>query len=72
MIVKKYAKINIGIALFITDVLIVIIGAVISGWEIGIASALGFLVKVFGIDGVIYLIRKTKLAKAKKTESEAV
>lgn len=70
MIVKKYAKINIGIALLITDVLIVIVGAILSGREIGIASATGFLIKVFGIDGVIYLIRKIKLLHNDKSKTE--
>lgn len=64
LIVKKYVTVNIGTALLITDLLIVVAGAILCGWEIGIASTIGFLVKVFGINLVISLIRKYMLKKA--------
>lgn len=60
LIVRKYSRINIGIALLITDIIIVIVGGLLSGKEIFFASAIGFLIKVFGIDGVIALVRKIK------------
>lgn len=56
LIVKKYFKINIGRALLITDVLIVIIGGFLSGYIIAISSFLGLLIKTYGIDYVIYVI----------------
>lgn len=61
LILKKYVDVNIGRALFITDVLIVIVGGIISGIWIAIASVIGFLVKVLGIDLVIFVIRKLVL-----------
>ena len=64
LILKKYVRVNIGTALLITDMLIVIVGGILSGWTVGIASAIGFLVKVFGINLVISIIRKVMLKKA--------
>lgn len=61
LILKKYVDVNIGRALFITDILIVIVGGIVSGVWIAIASVIGFLVKVLGIDAVIYVIRKLVL-----------
>jgi uncharacterized membrane-anchored protein YitT (DUF2179 family) len=58
LIVRKYSKINIGKALLITDVLIVIVGGILSGLNIMLSSFLGLLFKTFGIDFVIYLIVK--------------
>ena len=59
LIVKKYVKINIGLALMITDVLIVIIGGILAAsLNVFLCSLLGFLVKVLGIDAVIFLIKK--------------
>lgn len=57
LIVKKYSKINIGQALLITDVLIVIVGGLLSGIVLLISSFVGLLIKTLGIDFVIYLIR---------------
>ena len=71
-IVKKYADVNIGLALLITDVIIVIIGGILSGWYTALVSALGFSVKVFGIDAVIFMIRKLVLKRAKKESKNAV
>lgn len=58
LILKKFSNLEIGRALLVTDVIIVIVGGALSGWTIAIASALGFLIKVFGIDGVILCIKK--------------
>jgi uncharacterized membrane-anchored protein YitT (DUF2179 family) len=58
LIVKKYTRItDIGKALLVTDVLIVIVGGIVSGFHIGIGSFLGLLIKTLGIDGVIFLVR---------------
>ncbi len=58
LIVKKFFHIHIGKALLITDILIVLVGGVLSGIEILISSFLGLIIKTFGIDAVISLIKK--------------
>lgn len=63
LILRKYVRIDIGKALFITDVTIVIVGGVLSGLMGALSSTLGFLVKVFGIDAVIRIIRKINLKR---------
>ena len=60
LIVQKFSSISIGKALLITDVLIVIAGGLLSGMVIFIVSALGLLVKTFGIDFVIACIQKAQ------------
>lgn len=61
LIVKKYSKLNIGKAVFVTDILIVVLGGFLSGITLLISSFLGFLVKVCGINFVIDKILKRKL-----------
>ena len=68
LIVKKFSGIKIGMALLITDVLIVLVGGLLSGITILISSFLGLLVKTFGIDFVIRIIKKVK---AKKEDGKA-
>lgn len=58
LIVKKFSGIQIGKALLITDVLIVLVGGFLSGITVLISSTIGLLIKTLGIDLVIYLIRK--------------
>lgn len=58
LIVKKFSGMQIGKALLITDVLIVLAGGFLSGIPILLSSSLGFLVKTLGIDLVIRFIRK--------------
>ena len=58
LIVKKYTKLEIGKALLVTDVLIVVVGGILSGWNIALSSFLGLLIKTLGIDFVIFLIVK--------------
>lgn len=53
LIVNKYTKMNIGRALLCTDILIVVIGGIISGLSIAAASVIGLLIKTFGIDLII-------------------
>lgn len=60
LIVKKYFNIHIGKALLITDILIVIVGGILSGYVIALSSFAGLLVKTFGIDFVIAFIKKVK------------
>ena len=58
MIVKKYSKINIGRALFITDILIVVLGALVFDLRLALASFVCFLIKTWGIDGIILVLDK--------------
>lgn len=58
LIIKKYSDIKIGKALLVSDVLIVIVGGLLSGLTIFLSSFLGLLIKTFGIDFVIGWIRK--------------
>ena len=58
LIVQKFSSIRIGRALLVTDILIVLIGGLLSGFPILIASFLGLLVKTFGIDFVIARISR--------------
>ena len=67
LIVKKYSRIKIGKALLVTDILIVLGGGLLSGFEILVIFTAGFLVKVLGIDLVILIIEKF-LKKKEKNE----
>ena len=58
LIVQKFMNIRIGRALLISDVLIVLLGGLLSGFPTLAASAVGFLVKTFGIDFVIARFKK--------------
>lgn len=60
LIVKKFSNIKIGKALLVTDVLIVIVGGLLLGFPILIASVIGLLVKTLGIDVVIGVIERKK------------
>ena len=64
LIVKKYSDMNIGRALLFTDFIIVIVGAFLSGYKIGICSLIGLLIKTFGIDFVISFIKKNSKKKS--------
>ncbi len=58
LIVKKYSKMNIGRALLITDILIVLVGGLLSGLTVLLSSFIGLIIKTFGIDLVIGLIKR--------------
>ena len=74
IIVKKYAKMDIGKALLVTDLFIVIVGGILSGWGIALSSFLGLLIKTLGIDLVIFLIVKflKKQPETEEVEENAV
>ncbi len=57
LIIKKYSNISIGKALLLTDILIVIIGGILSGWDIAACSFIGIFVKTLGTDVVIGRIK---------------
>ena len=58
LIIRKYFDIKIGKALLITDVLIVVVGGILSGITIFLSSFLGLLIKTMGIDFVIATVKK--------------
>lgn len=60
LIIQKFSSIKIGKALLITDVLIVIVGGLLSNFVILISSFIGLLVKTLGVDFVISQIIKLK------------
>lgn len=60
LIIQKFSSIKIGKALLITDVLIVIVGGLLSNFVILISSFIGLLVKTLGVDFVISQINKLK------------
>ena len=60
LIIKKYSGIRIGKALLATDVLIVIVGGLLSGFPLLLSSFLGLVIKTFGIDLVIGFIKKRR------------
>ena len=60
LIIKKYSNIKIGKALLIADVMIVILGGILSGTPIFFSSFLGLLIKTLGIDIVIGFIKKSQ------------
>lgn len=60
LIIRKFSGIQIGKALLVTDVLIVLVGGALSGWTVLLSSCIGLLVKTLGIDAVIALIRRVR------------
>ena len=60
LIIKKYSNIKIGKALLIADVMIVILGGILSGTPIFFSSSLGLLIKTLGIDFVIGFIKRSQ------------
>ncbi len=60
LIIRKYSNIDIGKALLITDVFIVLIGGILSGLTLLFSSFIGLLIKTLGIDLVISIIKKQK------------
>ena len=58
LIVKKFSGINIGKATLVADILIVIIGGGLSGIMIFGSSFMALIIKTFGIDFVISVIKK--------------
>lgn len=58
LIVKKFSSIKIGKALLITDILIVIVGGLLSGLTVLISSFIGLLIKTLGIDAIISIFQR--------------
>lgn len=70
LIIKKFSSIKIGLALLITDALIVIVGGILSGLTVAICSVVGLLIKTLGIDLVIKIIVKVRKNAGQKGEKE--
>ena len=66
LIIQKFSNIKVGKALLLTDVLIVIVGGLLSNRVILISSFFGLLVKTLGIDFVISQIVKLKNRNGEK------
>lgn len=60
MILKKYAKIDIGKALFLVDAVIAVTAGLVFGIETGLFSCLGLIAKAFFVDSVIESINTSK------------
>lgn len=60
MIIKKYSHVNISVALFISDFLIVMACVFVFGIEAWLFSLAGFLSKVFVVNNVLESINMTK------------
>lgn len=60
MILRKYTKLNIGSALFVSDLLIVVAACLVFDAQTGLFSLLGLLTKSLVVDGVIENINLCK------------
>ena len=67
LIVRKFSRIQIGKALLLTDILIVLIGGGFAGLTILLSSTIGLLTKTLGIDFVIAMIRRFRDGKMEGT-----
>lgn len=67
LIIKKFSHINIGKALLVTDILIVVVGGILSGVTVLVSSFLGLLIKTFGIDFVIFCFKNINVKTGKES-----
>ncbi len=58
LIINKYKEIKLGKALFISDVLIVVVGGIVLGLKIALISALAFIIKVVVIEVLCSAVKK--------------
>lgn len=72
LIVKKYAKLDIGKALLVTDLLIAASTFIIFDVTTGLYSVLGLFVKSFLVDGVIENIGKSKFVTVITSDPEKI
>ncbi|MBQ8840481.1 MAG: YitT family protein [Clostridia bacterium] len=72
MILKRFTSVNIGTALLITDVVLVILGAIAFGIEIGLYSLCGLVIKSFIVDNVIDGINLNKCFIIVTDKDEAI
>lgn len=55
LVVRRFFTIHIGRALFLTDILIVLVGGALTSLPLLLCSALGLAIKAFGIDAFVAL-----------------
>ena len=72
LILKKYTKINVGMALMIIDMIVVLISFYTFDVDKGLFSVLGLFTKSFLLDGVIESISKTKYITIITTKPEEI
>ena len=72
MILSKYTSMEIGKALMVSDVLIVLAGAYLYGPATGLYCILGLLAKAFVVDGVIENINLRKVCTVISSNPDAV
>lgn len=72
MILKKYTKLNIGTALFLVDVLIVLASCLVFDVQTGLFSLCGLLAKSLVVDGVIENINLCKYFTIVCSEPEPI
>ena len=66
LIVQRFSRIrNIGRALFVTDVLIVLVGGILTNVPMLLCSLLGLFLKTLGIDALVALLARLLLLAAK-------
>lgn len=67
LIVQRFSRIrNIGRALFVTDVLIVLVGGILTNVPMLLCSLLGLFLKTLGIDVLVALLARLLLLAAKR------
>lgn len=72
LILKKYTKLNVGMALMIIDMIVVLISFYTFDVDKGLFSVLGLFTKSFLLDGVIESISKTKYITIITTKPEEI
>lgn len=71
LVVRRFFPIHIGRALFLTDILIVLVGGLLTNVSLLLASALGLAIKAFGIDAFVALYaRLARLLHPQKREDK--
>ena len=63
LIIRKYHDMDIGKALLISDILIVLVGGLLAGFTVFLYSLLAFLIKTIGIDVLITFVRRATVKK---------
>lgn len=72
LILKKYTKLNVGMALMIIDMIVVLVSFYTFDVDKGLFSVLGLFTKSFLLDGVIESISKTKYITIITTKPEEI
>lgn len=65
LIIGKFSRLNIGIALLVSDFVIVLSGVFLYDVKIALASFVGYLIKTLGIALLMHLIRRHRIKNRK-------